>query len=213
MNSAESKSKYGLNFYLVAIGIVTVCVLELIALFTWGKGGWLEKTSALLAVTGLYGLALGFFSKSEALAPIKAVLTDLTSPNPIRYLSANASFSGLIALIGARGTKKEMSTDCPDNTLWFLGLFLWIPIAIVFFVYTLLHFFVIAPLTYIPMVIVSAITTKINCSAGDDIVRIGDQKISIKSLIKGDIVAVKGFIIGVPSITISFLSQVFLIIT
>jgi len=204
--------KYGFQFYLVAVIIVSICVIELIVLFAWSKGDWLDKVSALLAVIGLYGLALGFFSKSEVLVPLKDVLTELTSPNPIRYISANAYFCGLIALIGARGGKKGMNVDCPSKTLWFLGLFLWIPLTILLILFTILHFLIIAPLTYIPMVVVSAITIKINYSSGDDIVKIGNKDISIKSLVKGDVVAVKGFIIGVPAIALSFLSQVFMII-
>lgn len=210
--SSESKSEYGFTFYCIAAVIIGICVSELIALFVWGKGVWLDKVSALLAIVGIYGLALGFFSKSKALSEFKQILTELTDPNPLIYMRSNSMFCAIVAQLGVQGSESRMEPECPQ-ALWLLGLILWIPAAVVMIVYVIFHLFVIAPLSYIPTVVASAVIAKIRYSAGDIVLSFGDNKVSIKSIVSEDPDAIKGFVIGIPSLALSVLSHVAKLIT
>jgi len=209
MMRSESKSKYGLKFYCIAVVIIGICISELIVLFLWGKGDWLDKISALLAILGVYGLALGFFSTNKSLSGFKQTLTELIDPNPLIYLSSNSIFCAIVASFAAQGCDTRMKPGSPQ-ALWLIGLFLWIPVAAIMLVYVIFHFIFIAPLAYIPTVLASAVIAKITYAAGDIEWSNGNEKdnVSIKSIVSEDPDAIKGFVIGIPAFTLSVISDV-----
>jgi hypothetical protein len=210
--TSESKSGYGPAFYVVSAIVVGVSALETFALFKWGNGPWADKLSAFLAVVGLYGTALGFLAKSEAMAELKQNFVELMDPNPLTYLSGNMWYCVIVAQLGAQGSKTRMVPGTP-KALWFIGLFLWLPVGILMILYVLLHTLIIAPLAYLPMAVASSITAKIKYAAGDFEVSLGEKKASIKSIVSADPVAAKGFVVGVPALSMSILTQALKLIT
>ena len=78
------------------------------------------------------------------------------------------------------------------------------------FVYIFFHLLVVVPMTYIPMVLVSAIIHRIEYSAEDPAEKTEEElkiaKLIISGIVKDDPIAVKGFLIGIPALILSLYS-------
>lgn len=191
--------------YIVVTLMFALIAVELWSIIFWMPGTWNQRLNAVLAIVGTYGLAIGFFSKSEALAEFRDTLKDLTSPNVLEYLMGNFRFLSYPLLIAAVALSKHKTEGCPIM-LSLLGTILFLALSPFLFVYVFFHLLVIVPLTYIPTVLASSIVTVIVYSAEDITVSTSTKRVSIKNIVESDQVAAKGFLIGIPGVVLSLLS-------
>ncbi|MBN4080183.1 hypothetical protein JYT31_00825 [Beggiatoa alba] len=202
-----SDARNGLYSYGLATIIVGISLFELFALFHWGRGTWLEKLSALLALIGVYGIALGLFVNSVNLAKLKKIGVGLTDPNPLLYISSNCFFCSILLNFGVLGLQNRMECDAP-RALSVLGLFVWLPVGVLLLLYAVFHIFVIAFLAYVPLVISSAVIVRMKYAAGDCIISFGEGEVSLKSVVRKDTPALKAYVMGIPVLALSVISAV-----
>lgn len=203
----QSSRKDSVIAYSVVSLILVLLALEIAGLILWVPGTWNDRLTAVLAVVGIYGLAIGFFSGNAALVVFQDTLKDLTSPDVFRYLIGNFFFlSVLLSLAGLGGSKYKVKGY--PVALGCLGSFLYIAWLPIFFAYAVFHIFIVMVLSYLPVVLASAIVTPIIYSSSDVEISIGQKKILVSSIVKKDPVAIKGFLIGIPAIFISLLSAI-----
>ncbi len=193
--------------YILVILIFVLIAAELWLIVFWLPGTWYQRLNAVLAVVGAYGLAIGFFSKSEAVSEFRGTLKYLTSPNVVEYLAGNFEFLIYPPLFAVVALSKRKTSDCPI-VLSLLGTILCLVLSPFLFVYVIFHLFIIMPLTYIPTVLVSSIVAVIVYSAEDITVSTTTKKVSIKNIVEKDQIATKGFLIGIPGIVLSLLGNI-----
>jgi len=181
--------------------------LEIAWLILWAPGTWNDGLTAVLAIVGIYGLAIGFFSRSAALADLRDTLEDLTSSDIGRYLIGNLHFLALLSFLVGLGVSPQKTSGQP-LALGCLGGFLYLALVPFVFAYAVFHIFVVIVLSYVPVVLASAIVAPIVYSSGDVEISIGQKRVLVSSIVKNDPVATKGFLIGVPALLVSLLSAI-----
>ncbi len=201
MNS-ESSNRYGAIIYLVSGAVVALAAFETVGLFLWGHGAAIAKLRVLLALIGVYGIAIGFFARSSALEPFRDTLANLTSPNPMAYLQGNFEFAVYPSSFVAVALSPHTLPGSP-RVLGCMGSLIWVPLSALLVVYSFVHLLVIAPLAYFPILLASAIVSKIQYSGKDIEVRRGVKSVSIRKIVSDDPVAAKGFVMGVPSLALA----------
>lgn len=185
--------------------------IEIFWLIRWASGSWADKISIALGIVGIYGLAIGFFSKTPAMHGFRESARDLTSTNVVDYLVGNFIFLSFLFNIASIGLSSRSEPDYPKG-LRFAGGVLWILVTPVLIAYTLVHLLVVVPVTYVPNFVASAMVASV-AYAGRDIEVASNLegevvgRVSVKSIIKDDQLAAKGFLMGLPSIIISFIGQ------
>ncbi len=200
----QSSNRDNFIAYSLATLMFALIAVELWVIIFRVPGAWNQRLNAVLTIVGAYGLAIGFFSKSEALAEFRDTLKDLTSPNVLEYLMGNFRFLTYPPLFAAVAFSKHKTEGCPIM-LSLLGTVFCLVLSPLLFVYVFFHLLVIMPLAYIPTVISSSIVTVIVYSADDVIVSTSTKRVSVKNIVKSDQVAAKGFLIGIPGIVLSLL--------
>jgi hypothetical protein len=109
---------------------------------------------------------------------------------------------GLFASALSPKVKPQYSTS-----LMVLGLILFFILTPLALMYLLIHILVIAPITYIPTVLASAIVHMFEYSSvGDELVLKtgeGTEKVKFSNIVTNDTIAAKGFLIGFPSLVVS----------
>lgn len=194
----SSNVRYVPAVYVVSTFVVILSAFEIFAVFYWGQGKVLEKLSALFALVGIYGLAIGLFSRRKALKTFKDVMDDLVSPNPATYLRANFIFASFVSSFA---TVALSPRRLQSRTLWFgcIGSLIWLPIAFLFLAYFIFHLLVIAPIAYFPTLIACMVVNGITSSAEDVKFSIGAMSISIREIVSENPTEAKGFVTGVPA--------------
>lgn len=203
----QSSRKDRVFAYGIVSLILVLLALEIAGLILWMPGTWNDRLTAVLAIVGIYGLAIGFFSRSAALVDFRDTLEDLTSPNVLKYLGGNFYFLPFLFSLAAVGLSKYKIEGYPV-ALGCLGQFLYLALMPFLFAYAVFHIFVVAVLSYLPVVLASAMVAPIVYSSGDIEISIGQKKVLVSSIVKKDPVAIKGFLIGVPALLVSLLSAI-----
>ena len=203
-DSARGRSP---RFYVAATAIVLVSLLQLYALFRWGHGSGLEKFGALAALLGFYGIGLGFFCSSEQLAGFREIAEGLTDPNPLIYVSSNLYFCSILTSFGTLGLQSRMQDGAPRG-LWMIGLFAALPVALGLMIYVLFHALIVTFLAYVPLVIAAALVVRMQYAAGDVAIGFGERRVLLKDVVRSNAVALRGDLMGVPSLALSVLSTV-----
>ena len=206
MGQQSSRGKRVIAYSIISL-ILVLLALEIAGLILWVPGTWNARLTAVFAIVGIYGLAIGLLSENIALGSFKGALKDFTSPDVLTYLAGNTAILGLLFglyshLLSAYRVKGYRVA------LFYLGMFLytvWVPI---FIAYTVFHIFIVMVLSYIPVVLASAMVAPIFNSSSDVENSAGQKKGSVSSIVKKDPVATKGFLIGLPAIFISLLSAI-----
>lgn len=200
----QSSNRDNFIAYIFVTLMFALIAVELWLLIFWVPGTWNQRLNAVLAIVSAYGLAIGFFSKSEALAGFHDTLKYLTSPKVLEYIGGNFRFLSYPLLITTVALSKHKTEGCPIM-LSSLGTILCLALSPFLFVYVFFHLLVIMPLTYIPTVLASSIVTVIVYSAEDITVSTSTKRVSIKNIVESDQVAAKGFLIGIPGVVLSLL--------
>jgi hypothetical protein len=189
----QSEQANRVVFYSVAGLLFAFIMLEIVALVLWVPGTWNEQLSAVLAVISLYGLALGFFSGSAALVDFRDMLEELTCPNILRYFRGNFIFLAFIMALVSTGFSQRKAQGYPA-ILWIVKDLLYMALFPILLVYTVLHLLVVATLSYIPIVMASAIVAGFVHPNKDVEVSVGTKKVMVSSIVKKDQLATKGFL-------------------
>ncbi len=203
----QASRKDRVIFYSFASLVLALLAFEIAALVLWVPGTWNARLTAVLAIVGIYGLAIGFISGNATLAVFKDELEALTSPDVRRYLMGNFFFLIFPFQLTELSGSKDKAVGYPV-TLGCLGMLLLLALSPVLIVYAVFHILIVMPLSYLPVVMASAIVTPIIYSVRDIQISVGNRRISVKSIVEKDPVAAKGFLIGIPAIFISLLSAI-----
>lgn len=198
------KSKYALYASLILLWLAFLA-LEIAAIFFWTPGTWKDGLTAILAIVGVYGLSIGFISRSKTLERLQSLLEDLTSPNIAEYFGGNFHLLSIAMFLFSLAFNPKKKTF---KAIGCLGQFLYLTLTPFIFVYAVFHIFVVAVLSYLPVVWASAMVIPIVNASGDIKISIGKTEISIKSIVENDPIAVKGFLIGVPALSVSLISAI-----
>lgn len=194
-----------LAYWLIAVGFVLVSVFEVFALFYWGRGSGTSKLGALSALVGFYGLGLGAFSARKKLGAFTHIRAGLTDPDPVSYLIANLDLGATLMQFGVLGLRNRTERGAPP-ILSALGLFLWIPVALLLVAYLFFHLLVLMFVAYLPIVTAAAVVTRLAYASGDILIRVGDVEVSVKGAVREDLEALKGFAVGVPGLGLAIVS-------
>lgn len=179
--------------------------LEIAAIFFWTPGTWKDGLTAILAIVGVYGLSIGFISRSKTLERLRSLLEDLTSPNIAEYFAGNFHFLSIAMSLYSVALNPQKKTL---KAIGCLGQFLYFTLIPFIFVYAVFHIFVVAVLSYLPVVWASVMVIPIVNASGDIKISRGKTEISIKSIVENNPIAIKGFLIGVPALLVSLISAI-----
>jgi hypothetical protein len=200
----------------IAILVLGLLALEVAALILWVPGTWHERTRLVLQVIGLYGIAVGFMSRSDVPRDFRGTLQDMTSPNLYKFMLGNFSFAIFPTLLMATALSKRKLAGAPV-ALTALGNFSCLFLTPLVFVYVFFHLLVIMPLTYLPYLLASSLVSNIVYSGEDYMIRaerrqLGNaaqqREVSMKAIIEANPAAAKSFVVGVPAVLLSLLSHV-----
>lgn len=208
MNNKNIKKRG--KYYYAAWGLLlTLPILEIVALILWVPGSWNERLTAVLAIVGIYGLAIALFRNTSTM---KGFVEDLTSPNILEFVAGNCEFLTFLFALVAAGCNPGKKPGYP-LALWFIGNILSIFSVVIVLVYAIFHMLIVAVITYIPMVMASAIVSQIVYAGSDYKIKIQHENGSTEStrvcgVVRNNVIATKGFLIGLPAILISLLSAI-----
>ncbi|HCR70820.1 MAG TPA: hypothetical protein DIW23_05205 [Anaerolineae bacterium] len=199
------------TLYILVITIFLLLIAgELILLFKYGQDTWLNKIGFVLTIIGYYGTGLGFVQKSDILKDFDGI-DDMTSPNPIKFLSDNFIFLGIISSVWAvgLGAKRMPNSSFSLGCLGQIIALVTLPILLAYFLF---HLLVICPFAYFSYLLASAFTESITGSAEDIEMAVSSnekvaEKISIRKIISSNPAAAKSFLIGIPAIFLAFITK------
>lgn len=200
------------GYLVVGLALFGLLGTELFWIFTRQGVSLPDKTSAVLAIIGLYGLGVGFFTSSPALEAFRSDASNLTSTNIVDFVTANLIFMSFIMFIVSLGLASRGESGAP-HWLRFLGGLLWLALFPVVIAYSVIHLLIVVPVTYVPNLLASALVTAIAYSGGDVemVANQDDEEVgraSIKNIVKHNEMAAKGFFMGVPAVVVAFLGKV-----
>ncbi len=169
-------------------------------------GSAVGQLTFALRILGLYAIVLGFLKSSGTLARFGGMLDDMTSPNFFLFVAGNAfafgiAFEGIG--IGLRGSR----APGPGARLAALGQLLLVPAALLLVAFAAFHFLVIMPLAYIGYLAAGAIVQAIASAPGDAQITVegpSPQALSVRAALSQDPVAARSYLVGVPSLVLSF---------
>ena len=150
---------------------------------------------------------MGSFCSSEQLAGFREIAEGLTDPNPLIYVSSNLYFCSILTSFGALGLQSRMQDDAP-RALWMIGLLAALPVALALMIYVLFHALIVTFLAYVPLVIASALVVRMQYAAGDVAIAFGDQRVLLKDIVRDNAIALRGYLMGIPSLALSILTVV-----
>jgi phenylpyruvate tautomerase PptA (4-oxalocrotonate tautomerase family) len=137
----------------LSVAWVLLSVVEVYALFRWVPLPVLQKLSGLFLAVGLYGLGLGFFTRVRSLERFPDIAAGLISPHPLEYLAAN--FYLLMWLFALVGQSVGLSTGKAPLPLRLVGRLALLPFFPSVFAYAVIHILVIAPMAFLPNLVVA----------------------------------------------------------
>lgn len=191
---------------LVIIGTVLIlfATAEIYLYMKFGSQAVEKKVSTLFAIVGLYGISIAMFTKVKAAVGFKHLAKDLTSANPGRYVRSNAIFiSSIYSIINLLYPKKLK--EGYSITLYLIGATIVLLLSPFLFAFGLFYFLVVTPITYPINIVVNSIFTLVDYNTEEVLLKMGRYNFPLSSVLKEDPVATKGFIMGIPSLIISFL--------
>lgn len=194
---------YG-GFVIVLLALAAASVTILLKT----PGPLTPKLQLVLAVIGMYGLAIGFFERAFVVADIDA-FSGLTSHDVGRYLRANFLFATTLVLLASTGLAGSRSTE-DSRVLVILGRILWIPIVVILVLYAMIHLIIIVPLSYPAWVVASALLAALNSSSEDAGIRStgGGQTAWVRKIVLSDQLRSKAFIVGAPALLLSLIGDI-----
>jgi hypothetical protein len=212
--NAESRKGSPLAVTSVSCLLFAIIIIEIIALILWIPGVWSAKLSAVFAVIGVYALTIKFVSSASVFKESPEILTDdFVSPNPVVYISASFRFLGFIFELLGNGLSKQRKVGY-SPILWWIGMMTVLIVLPIIIVYPIIHIFIVLPVSYIPVLVVSALVQLVESSNKDSIVTIHlekdkkDVEFLLSRLITDDMIGSKMLLIGIPSIAFSVFSSV-----
>lgn len=193
---------HGRQFQVVVLAVAVLVLAGDVWLVRRAGGSAIGQLTFALRILGLYGIVVGFLKSSGKLARFGGLLDEMTSPNFFRFVAGNAfafgiAFEGMG--LGLRGPR--------DTRLASLGQLLLVPAALVLVAFAAFHFLVVMPLAYLAYLAAGAVVQAIASAPGDvQLTELGPgpQAISIRAALSEDPVAARSYLVGVPSLVLSF---------
>jgi hypothetical protein len=187
---------------IVAAIYIAVLALDIWLIFFLAGGSWQGKAAFLLQTLGLYSFAIGFVSQSELSNSFSKMLENMTSSNLRDFLGENMSLLTVVS-----GLQATMAGGKLNATGWHshVPLVPWV-ITIMALVGELFYVIVVMPIAYvayllaaIPLLLIR--DSKVTAFIGEK----GSPKpLNVQELVKGHMVALKAFMVGLASTAVSF---------
>ncbi|HXF83900.1 MAG TPA: hypothetical protein VNK49_00785 [Anaerolineales bacterium] len=191
--------------------IILVLVAEATVLIYWARGTWSARIGTILQILAFYGIGLGFVTRSEILRDFGTVAEDMTSPDLFKFISGNLIFLSLLFGISSVGLnpRRSKSASLPLGCLGGLLLLFSAPLL---FAYSIFHLLIIVPIAYLGYLVTSAVVDSIQHSSEDLKWSIksanSTKQVTAKEIIAIDPIAVKSFLLGIPSAVLALVTRV-----
>ena len=164
-----------------------------------------DRIAGLLQLVAVYTLLLGLLSSSGVFKVLDTLQRDLTSPDPLRFLSANCvMFAGILITLGVALRPDTLASEL---RMW-LGAPVLLGLALVVLVYGLVHFLAIVPIAYFAYVVTSVPVDAILTAAADAEVSFGGHAVRIKPLVAQNEAAIRNFAVALPAFAVSLVLKI-----
>jgi hypothetical protein len=202
--------KKTLFYVLISYIILLLFAGEIALLSYYGRGTWLNRLSFVLEIIGFYGIGLGLVQGSDLLKEFDG-MDEMTSPDPVRFLRGNFLFLSVLSSFAAvaLGSKRLRKSSMALGCLGQIVVMSTFPFLLVYF---LVHLLVLCPFAYIGYLFTSALVESV-AGSSEDIGYVSTapgrrpQKMSVREIIASNPSAAKSFLIGVPALLLSFISN------
>lgn len=212
LSSQPLSIKQRIFFHSLSVLWLLIVAFDIIALILWVPGAWNERLMAALGIVGIYGMAIGFLSRSTLSTRYAHILEGLTSPSPLRYIAGNLGFISLLVFIisagfTSKGPPKErvIMGKIGRFILITIGRLLFITLILLLIPLVIIDFLVVAPLSYIAILLVSAIVSLLIYSELD--LPLFDN-VDLSESIKEHPATIKGFMVGIPAVLLTTLTAI-----
>ncbi len=193
-------------YFFVTSTLLLLVVGEVALLNHYSPKPWYDRLGFILQIIGLYGTALGFIQKTEALKNFPG-LDEINSPNPVRFVIGNFIFLGQFFLIASIGfdTKRSASSSM---ALGCLGQILLLALFPFMFLYALIHLLFICPFAYFAYLLTNAIVESIAGASGSMAMESTEtngktETVNLRDVIASNRPAAISFLIGIPATMLS----------
>jgi len=217
---------------MLVVAVTTAAVLgalsaQVAALIYLAHGPWHERLSLVLQLLALYGIGLGFLSRSQVVRRARFCIDDMTSPRIGTFVAGNFRFVALlfstvsVGLSPDRTTRSSLALGCLGGAL-LMGAS---PFVIL---YAAFHLLILAPLSYPAYLMASGLVESVRGSARDLTVtrtsrvpgsadsepglqreeEMGEvQLFSVREFVDADPASAKSFLIGLPAAVLSLITK------
>lgn len=189
---------------LIVIIFLALLLVDIWLFFIRSRQPFREKLSFLFQVVATYTFAFGLLAQTRLLESFGALAQDMTSPDLFEFLRGNFAFLGLI--FSALATALEPIKEA-YGPLYILEMFVLLIVGLLSFVYSVFHILVIVPFTYLGYLLADVPVNAIVTSASDMEFAMGNQAISIKSVVAENIVSLRNFTIAIPAMSLALMSK------
>lgn len=189
-------------YFLVTLILLLLFIGEIALLYYYSQKPWYDRLGFVLQIIGLYGTALGFIQRTEALKNF-AGLDEINSPDPVRFVRGNFIFLSQFFLITSIGFDSKRSASS-SMALGCLGQVLLLVLFPFLFLYALIHLLLICPPAYFAYLLTNAIVESIVGASSDMALESTEpdgktQSLKLKEVIASNRSAAVSFLIGIPA--------------
>ena len=195
----------------ILVYVLTILVYAgLVALVIWAlavrsRMPVKDKIAGLLQLVATYTFILGLLSSSGVFKVFDKLQLNLTSPNPLVFLSANTLLFSI--LFGGMVVALDPSTNSSELR-FLLGLPILFAEALLLFAYAVIHFLVIVPIAYFGYLATSVPIDAILNSGSDIEFAMDGNVMRIKELISQNEAAVRNFAVSLPAFATSLVLKI-----
>lgn len=206
----------GVSKRLVAFtaALTALSAVEYWLIFTWEGVAPGDKASAVLAIIGAYGTALGLLRRSQGLKDeVKDLIPELTSPNAALCWGSNAVMLSIPVNLMSLPLSSRRRLRQP-LALALLGTLASLAMSLVLAAYVFFHALVVVPIAYPALLVAAAVVNAIDASADD--MRFGSTDragkaspgVSLKDAVLSDKPAATAFIMGLPAAAFALIGRI-----
>jgi len=164
-----------------------------------------DRIAGLLQLVAVYTLLLGLLSSSGVFKVLDTLQRELTSPDPLRFLSANFfMFAGIFSALAVALRPDTLAT----GLRFLLGIPVLVGLTLVVCFYALVHFLAIVPIAYFAYVVTSVPVDAILNATADAEITIGGDAVRIKALVAQNEAAIRNFAVALPAFAVSLVLKI-----
>ncbi len=153
--------------------------------------------TSLLQMVAIYTLLLGFFLQAGVLDALPTLRDELTSTDPAAFLAGNLTAFAVLSSALAIALDPSTSSSIPR---FLLSTPVLLALVVVFFVYALVHFLVVVPVSYFGFLITSVPIDAILYSGAERVISInGGESLRIREIVDANEASLRRFAVALPA--------------